>query len=238
MSIVYIIFTLVVIFGNIDMVGEAFRKIFIAAFNPQAVVGAGSGILLKNAIVWGLRRSAFSNEAGLGSAPIAHAAANCEGPVQQGVFGIFEVFIDTLLICSLTALTIIISGVDITFGEKPGSELITSAFGTIWGNKISAVFIALALMMFAYSTILGWSLYGTRCIQYLFGMKAVKPYQIFFCIIIVVGCVSPIDAVWDIADTFNGLMAIPNFIALFALSPVVFKLTKEHFAEVDRLKAK
>ena len=238
MSIVYIIFTLVVIFGNIDMVGEAFRKIFIAAFNPQAVVGAGSGILLKNAIVWGLRRSAFSNEAGLGSAPIAHAAANCEGPVQQGVFGIFEVFIDTILICSLTALTIIISGVDITFGEKPGSELITSAFGTIWGNKISAVFIALALMMFAYSTILGWSLYGTRCIQYLFGMKAVKPYQIFFCIIIVVGCVSPIDAVWDIADTFNGLMAIPNFIALFALSPVVFKLTKEHFAEVDRLKAK
>ena len=238
MSIVYIIFTLVVIFGNIDMVGEAFRKIFIAAFNPQAVVGAGSGILLKNAIVWGLRRSAFSNEAGLGSAPIAHAAANCEGPVQQGVFGIFEVFIDTLLICSLTALTIIISGVDITFGEKPGSELITSAFGTIWGNKLSAVFIALALMMFAYSTILGWSLYGTRCIQYLFGMKAVKPYQIFFCIIIVVGCVSPIDAVWDIADTFNGLMAIPNFIALFALSPVVFKLTKEHFAEVDRLKAK
>ena len=186
----------------------------------------------------GVARGIFSNEAGLGSAPIAHAAANCEGPVQQGVFGIFEVFIDTILICSLTALTIIISGVDITFGEKPGSELITSAFGTIWGNKISAVFIALALMMFAYSTILGWSLYGTRCIQYLFGMKAVKPYQIFFCIIIVVGCVSPIDAVWDIADTFNGLMAIPNFIALFALSPVVFKLTKEHFAEVDRLKAK
>ena len=130
------------------------------------------------------------------------------------------------------------SGVDVTFGEKPGSELITSAFSTIFGTKASALFIAFALMMFAYSTILGWSLYGTRCVQYLFGMKAVRPYQIFFCIIIVVGCVSPIDAVWDIADTFNGLMAIPNFIALFALSPVVFKLTKEHFAEVDKRKAR
>lgn len=119
---------------------------------------AGSGILLKNAIVWGLRRSAFSNEAGLGSAPIAHAAANCEGPVQQGIFGIFEVFVDTILICSLTALSIIISGVDVTFGEKPGSELITSAFSTIFGTKASALFIAFALMMFAYSTILGWSL--------------------------------------------------------------------------------
>ena len=238
MSILYILFTLIVIFGNIDMIGECFRKIFVGAFNPQAVAGAGSGILLKNAVIWGLRRSAFSNEAGLGSAPIAHAAANCEGPVQQGIFGIFEVFVDTILICSLTALSIIISGVDVTFGEKPGSELITSAFSTIFGTKASALFVAFALMMFAYSTILGWSLYGTRCVQYLFGMKAVRPYQIFFCIIIVVGCVSPIDAVWDIADTFNGLMAIPNFIALFALSPVVFKLTKEHFAEVDRLKAR
>ena len=236
MSILYIVFTLVVIFGNISMIGDCFRKIFVAAFNPEAVLGAGYGIVLKNAVVWGLRRSAFSNEAGLGSAPIAHAAANCEGPVQQGVFGIFEVFVDTLVICTMTALTIIISGVDISFGEKPGSELITSAFGTIWGDKLSAIFIAFALMMFAYSTILGWSLYGTRCIQYLFGMKAVKPYQIIFCIVIVIGCVSPIDAVWDIADTFNGLMAIPNFIALFALSPVVFKLTKEHFAQVDKLK--
>ena len=238
MSILYILFTLIVIFGNIDMIGECFRKIFVGAFNPQAVAGAGSGILLKNAVIWGLRRSAFSNEAGLGSAPIAHAAANCEGPVQQGIFGIFEVFVDTILICSLTALSIIISGVDVTFGEKPGSELITSAFSTIFGTKASALFVAFALMMFAYSTILGWSLYGTRCVQYLFGMKAVRPYQIFFCIIIVVGCVSPIDAVWDIADTFNGLMAIPNFIALFALSPVVFKLSKEHYADVERLKAR
>ena len=238
MSIAYIIFTLVVIFGNISNVGSAFGLIFKAAFNPQAVLGAGSGILLKNAIVWGLRRSAFSNEAGLGSAPIAHAAANCETPVHQGLFGIFEVFVDTIVICSLTALTIIISGVDIPFGTKPGSELITSAFQTIWGGTLSTLFVAIALMLFAYSTILGWSLYGTRCIQFLFGMKAVKPYQILYCIVIVIGCVSPIDAVWDVADTLNGLMAIPNFIALFALSPVVFKLTKEHFANVDKLEAK
>ena len=237
MAVTYFVVTLAILVYNFREIPNALATIVQSAFGLRAVGGGAIGSMMI-AMQMGVARGIFSNEAGLGSAPIAHAAANCEGPVQQGVFGIFEVFIDTILICSLTALTIIISGVDITFGEKPGSELITSAFGTIWGNKISAVFIALALMMFAYSTILGWSLYGTRCIQYLFGMKAVKPYQIFFCIIIVVGCVSPIDAVWDIADTFNGLMAIPNFIALFALSPVVFKLTKEHFAEVDRLKAK
>lgn len=127
---------------------------------------------------------------------------------------------------------------DVTFGEKPGSELITSAFSTIFGTKASALFIAFCTDDVCVLHDPRLVLVRTRCVQYLFGMKAVRPYQIFFCIIIVVGCVSPIDAVWDIADTFNGLMAIPNFIALFALSPVVFKLTKEHFAEVDRLKAR
>ena len=233
MSILYIIFTLIVIFGNIGNVGSAFGKIFAAAFTPQAVIGAGSGILLKNAVVWGLRRSAFSNEAGLGSAAIAHAAAETAGPVHQGMFGIFEVFMDTIVICSLTALTIIISGVDIAWGVKPGSELITQAFSTVFGPTISALFVAIALMLFAYSTILGWSLYGTRCFQYLFGLKAAKIYQFAFIIVIIIGSVASLDIVWDIADTFNGLMAIPNFIALFALSPVVFKLTKEHFRKID-----
>lgn len=229
MSIFYIIFTLTVIIANFSGVGEAFHKIIVGAFSPQAVLGAASGIMLKEAVVWGLRRSAFSNEAGLGSAAIAHAAADTKGPVQQGLYGIFEVFVDTLLICTLTGLTIIVSGIDIPFGVKPGSELITNAFATVFGAQISSLFIAVALMLFAFSTILGWALYGTRCIEYLAGMKAAKVYQFLFVIVVVIGATTSLDIVWDVADTFNGLMAIPNFVALFGLSGVVAKLTKEYF---------
>jgi AGCS family alanine or glycine:cation symporter len=138
---------------------------------------------------------------------------------------------DTIVICTLTALTIISSGIEIEFGTVPGSALITAAFATVFGDKIAALFVAFCLMMFAYSTILGWSLYGTRCTQYLFGIKASKVYQFIFIAIVIVGCVSPIEAVWNLADTFNGLMAIPNFIALFALSPVLFKLVKDFFKD-------
>ena len=235
MSILYITFTLIVIGANIGNVIPALKMIVVGAFNPQAVLGAGAGIALKNAIVWGLRRSAFSNEAGLGSAAIAHAAAQTPGPVQQGLFGIFEVFMDTIVICTLTALTIICSGVEIEFGTVPGSTIITAAFATVFGQKFASLFVAIALMLFAYSTILGWSLYGTRCTQYLFGLKAAKAYQFIFIAIVIVGCVSPIEAVWNLADTFNGMMAIPNFIALFLLSPVLFKTTKEFFSDKNNL---
>lgn len=231
MSAFYIIFTLVVIFTNIGHVGDAFSKIFVAAFTPRAVLGAASGIALKEALVWGLRRSAFSNEAGLGSAAIAHAAAETQGPVQQGLYGIFEVFVDTLVICTLTGLTIIVSGIEIPFGVKPGSELITNAFATIFGAQFASLFVAIALMLFAFSTILGWALYGTRCVEYMFGLKATKIYQFVFIIMVVVGSTISLDIVWDISDTFNGLMAIPNFIALFALSGVVVKLTREYFSD-------
>lgn len=236
MSAFYILFALSVIIANFGDVGKAFEVIFVGAFSPQAVLGAASGIALKEALVWGLRRSAFSNEAGLGSAAIAHAASDTEGPVQQGLFGVFEVFVDTLVICTLTGLTIIISGVDITFGVKPGSEIITAAFATVFGGKVASLFVAISLMFFAYSTILGWSLYGTRCVQFLFGMKVTKVYQLIFVAMIVVGATTSLDVVWDVADTFNGLMAIPNFIALFALSGVVAKLTKEHFADKTKLR--
>ena len=236
MSVAYIIMTLIVIFGNLKGVGPAFAHIFRGAFTPQAVLGGAAGITIRQAVVWGLRRSAFSDEAGLGAAPTAHAAAECKTPVDQGLYGIFAVFMDTLVICTLTALTIIISGVDIEFGVKPGSALITAAFTTVLGGKISAVFVAVALALFAYSTILGWSLYGSRCVQHLFGLGASKVYQAIFIVMIVVGSVSSLDFVWDIADTLNGLMAIPNFVALFVLSPVVFKLTKEYFANVDKAK--
>ncbi len=237
MSLFYIIFALIVIFSNVSSIGGAFGKIFAAAFTPRAVMGAASGIALKEALVWGLRRSAFSNEAGLGSAAIAHAAAQTEGPVQQGLFGIFEVFMDTIVICTMTGLTIIVSGVDIAFGVKPGSEIITAAFGTVFGQKFASLFIAIALAFFAYSTILGWSLYGTRCFEYLFGMKATKVYQLIFVAMIVVGATTSLDVVWDVADTFNGLMAIPNFVALFALSGVVAKLTKDYFDKQKKLKS-
>lgn len=234
MSALYIIFTLTVIGWNITGVGSAFSKIFRAAFTPKAVLGAGSGIALKEALVWGLRRSAFSNEAGLGSAAIAHAAADTDSAVKQGLYGVFEVFVDTIVICTLTALTIIVSGVPIDFvgGNYTGSELITGAFATVFGAKFASLFVAIALAFFAYSTILGWSLYGTRCTEYLLGMKATKAYQTLFIAIIVVGATTSLEAVWGLADTFNGLMAIPNFIALFALSGVVAKLTKEHFRKI------
>ena len=236
MSILYILFSLIVIFGHAGDIGSAFGKIFSSAFNPKAIGGAVAGIALRQTVVWGLRRSAFSNEAGLGSAAIAHAAAETKSPVDQGLYGIFEVFADTIVICTLTALTIICSGVEITFGQKVGSELITAAFATIFGQKFASVFVALALMLFAFTTVLGWSLYGSRCAQYLFGLRFAKGYQVAFIIVIVVGAVASLDVVWDIADTFNGLMAIPNFIALFALSGVVAKLTKDYFTEREKVK--
>lgn len=236
MSVFYMIFAVIVIVAHIGNLGDTFVKIFSTAFTPQAMFGASTGIVLRQTIIWGLRRSAFSNEAGLGSAAIAHAAADTKGPVQQGLYGIFEVFVDTIVICTLTAVTIISSGVDIGFGTKPGSELITAALATVFGQKFAALFVAVALMMFAFSTVLGWSLYGTRCVQYLFGDKAIRVFQVIFVVIVVVGCVSPLSIVWDVADTFNGLMAIPNFIALFALSGVVAAETKKYFGNKNNLK--
>ena len=235
MSVFYIAFTLIVIGAHFGNIGDAFVKIFSTAFTPQAVFGATTGIVLKQTIIWGLRRSAFSNEAGLGSAAIAHAAAETKGPVHQGMYGIFEVFIDTIVICTLTAMALICSGIDLGFGVKPGSELITAALATVFGEKFAALFVAAALMMFAFSTVLGWSLYGTRCVQYLFGYKGVRVFQVIFVLVVVVGCVSPLSVVWDLADTFNGLMAIPNFIALFALSGVVAKETKKYFSKEDKV---
>lgn len=234
MSVFYILFTLIVIGAHAGNIGDAFVKIFSTAFTPQAVFGASTGIVLKQTIIWGLRRSAFSNEAGLGSAAIAHAAAETRGAVDQGLYGIFEVFIDTIVICTLTALSLIVSGIDLGFGTKPGSELITAALATVFGQKFAALFVAVALALFAFSTVLGWSLYGSRCVQYLFGSKGVRVFRVVFIIVVVVGCVAPLSVVWDVADTFNGLMAIPNFIGLFALSGVVAAETKKYFEKQNK----
>ena len=231
MSVLYIVFSLIVIFSHIGNVGSAFGMIFRSAFSTRAIGGAAAGILTKNIMIWGMRRSAFSNEAGLGTAAIAHAAADCKSPVDQGLYGIFEVFIDTIVICSMTALTIICSGIDISFGVKPGSELITAAFATVFGAKFASVFVAVALCLFAFSTIVGWSLYGSRGVEFLFkSSRAVKVYQFIFIITVIVAACMDLSTVWDITDTLNGLMAIPNFIGLFALSGVVAKETREYFS--------
>ena len=235
MALFYIIGCVIILVMNASAIPNAFVQIFTLAFQPQAIAGGVAGVTVQQAMRYGVARGLFSNEAGLGSAAIAHAAADTKSPVQQGLYGIFEVFADTIVICTLTALTIICSGVDITFGHKVGSELITAAFATMFGQKFASVFVALALMLFAFTTILGWSLYGSRCVQYLFGLKVSKAYQVVFIIVVVIGAVASLDVVWDIADTFNGLMAIPNFIALFALSGVVAKLTKEYFFDKNKL---
>ena len=240
MSIVYIISCLIVIFANIGHIGQVFGAIFKYAFTPDAVIGGAAGAALKMCITWGVKRGVFSNEAGLGSAPIAHAASSERDPVKQGLYGIFEVFMDTIVICSLTGLTILSAfyadGVSWEYGVKGGNSIISNAFGTIMGNKLGAVIIALAISLFALSTILSWALYGSRCCEYIFkSTKCIKPYYVIFMIITLVGCQMGSGLAWDIADTLNGLMAIPNLIALIGLSGVVVKLVKDHFKDGKKL---
>ncbi len=205
--------------------------IFKAAFAPQAVVGGGFGITISTAIKKGCARGLFSNEAGLGSAPIAHAAADTDNPVKQGLYGMFEVFMDTIVICTLTALTILISGTEITYGTGTNQVLSVAAYSTVFPQGFSSFIIAIALALFALTTIISWNLYGSRCCEYLLGSKAAMVYKVLFLPVIIMGATMDLTLAWNISDTLNGLMAIPNLIALLALCPVVFKLTKEYFAE-------
>ena len=229
MSIIYIVTCLIVILLHIGSIGHVFAMIFKGAFNPKAIVGAGIGVTIKSCIQWGVKRGVFSNEAGLGSAPIAHASSSEKNPVKQGLYGIFEVFMDSIVICSLTGLTILSSGVSFDYGKQGGNDLISNAIGTLLGNKIGSLLIAIAISLFALSTVLGWSLYGMRCCEYVFGPKSILPYQIVFVLICIVGATLELSLAWDIADTLNGLMAIPNLVALVGLSGVVVKLTKDYF---------
>lgn len=229
MSVAYIIACLVVIIANIQNIGTVFVMIFKGAFSPSAVVGGVGGFTLKMCIEWGVKRGVFSNEAGLGSAPIAHAASSEKNPVKQGLYGIFEVFVDTIVVCTLTGITLLISGIDLHYGVKGTTALNAQALGTVFGDKAGSLFIAIGISLFALSTILSWGLYGTRCTEYLFGSKAIKAYQVIFVIIVVVGATMDLKLAWGIADTLNGLMAIPNLIALLGLSGVVVRLTRDHF---------
>ena len=233
MAVIYVACSLVIVFVNRQYVGEIFGMIFRGAFNPQAVTGGVVGVTIMSAIQKGVGRGVFSNEAGLGSAPMAHAATSEKDPVKQGMYGIFEVFMDTIVICTLTALTLLCgvkSGVSITWGQNAGAELILASFGTVFGTRIGALIVTVAITLFALSTILSWSLYGSRSFEFLFGHKSGIIYRVLYVAAVVIGAVLKLDIVWTIADTFNGFMAVPNLIALLGLSGVVVKLTKEYFA--------
>ena len=234
LGIILVILTAVVLFGGIKRLGAVTEKLVPI----MAVIYIVACLIV--VITWGVKRGFFSNEAGLGSAPIAHAATSETDCVKQGLYGIFEVFMDTILICTLSGLTILCAakgaGLDLHIGTEGNTSLNAAALGTVFTQKGGAIIIAVGLALFAFSTVLGWSLYGTRCCEFLFGHKAIKPYQIIFIIVIFVGATMKLDLAWAIADTLNGLMAIPNLIALVALSGVVVKETKRHFSELPSKK--
>ncbi len=231
MAIIYIIAGLGVVAMNVDQIPVVFGAIFKGAFNPEAVSGGLVGVTIMTVIKKGVGRGVFSNEAGLGSAPIAHAAADVDDPVKQGLFGMFEVFADTIVICTLTAFIVLCgNGIEgIEYGVDLGASHTINGLKALYPASAATVLVAVALTLFAFSTVLTWALYGARSIEYLFGTKAILPYQIVFCLFMIVGTTMKLQLAWDIADTLNGLMALPNLIALIALSPVVFKLTKAHF---------
>ena len=232
MAAVYIVASLVVVGLNLDKLGSVFAMIFQGAFNAEAALGGAFGITIMTTIQKGVGRGVFSNEAGLGSAPMAHAASSERDPVKQGLYGIFEVFMDTIVICTLTALTLLCGASDkIVWGQSAGAELISASFSSVFGAQVGSILVAVGISLFALSTILSWSLYGTRCFEFLTGGKLVRVFQSVFVVVIVIGATLELELVWNIADTLNGFMAVPNLVALLGLSPVVIKLTKEHFAK-------
>ncbi|MDE7260237.1 MAG: alanine:cation symporter family protein, partial [Lachnospiraceae bacterium] len=201
-----------------------------------AVGGGIVGARVKLALTWGMKRGVFSNEAGLGSSVMVHSNSNVKEPVRQGMWGIFEVFADTIVVCTLTAFAVLSSGiVDLETGavlsESSGSALVGEAFATIFGS-FGPIFIALAILLFAFSTVLGWSHYGSKAWEYLFGTKSTIVYKIVFVLMIFIGATMNLSLAWDLSDTFNGLMAMPNLIGVLCLSPLVMKITKNY---VDRI---
>ena len=230
MAGLYIVLGLGVIILNWHSLPSVFQSIFYGAFNPQAVTGGIVGSLFLS-MKKGVSRGIFSNEAGLGTGSIAHATADVQDPIEQGLFGIFEVFTDTIVICTLTALTILCSGISINYGVDAGAELTISGFIATYGNWVS-IFTAIAMCCFAFSTILGWGLYGARALEFLSSEKLVKPFMVCYALVAIIGATMDLGLMWNIAETFNGLMAIPNLIALFLLSGKVVQLVKENSSKV------
>jgi len=231
MALAYIAGALWIILTHFADVPAALASIVSDAFTGTAATGGFAGAAVWAAIRFGVARGIFSNEAGLGSAPIAHAAARTNNPVQQGMIGMLGTFIDTIIICTMTALVIILTGVW-TSGET-GAALSMQAFATGLPGFGSAI-VSIGLAIFAFTTILGWSYYGERCAEFLFGVRVILPYRLLWLVAIVIGALGKLEIIWLLADVFNGLMAIPNLIALIALSPVVFRLTRDHFKKQPR----
>ena len=232
MAVTYILIGLIVLAINAHEIPAAVVMVFEYAFSPVAAQGGFAGAAVWAAIRFGVARGIFSNEAGLGSAPIAHAAAQTKNPVKQGMVAMLGTFIDTIIVCSITGLVILTSGVW-TSGET-GAALTSLAFETGlpgFGNYV----VAIALAIFAFTTIIGWSFYGERCIEFLFGVKAIVPYRVLWILAIPVGATVNLGFIWLVADTLNAMMALPNLIALLLLSPVVFRLTREHFEKEQAL---
>ena len=225
MAVLYVILALGVIIMNIEHVHAVFGEIFSGAFSPRAATGGVIGSMFLS-MKKGVSRGIFSNEAGLGTGSIAHACADTDNAVHQGMFGIFEVFMDTIIICTLTGLVILLAAPGITYGQAAGAELTISGFTSTYGSWVS-IFTAVAMCCFAFSTIIGWGLYGSRCIEFLGGEKLVRPFLVIYSFVSIVGATINLGLLWDIADTFNGLMAVPNLIALLMLSGQVKKLAIE-----------
>lgn len=239
MVILYLLGTLVIIFMHITAIPAVFVSIFKGAFSLKSATGGVVGAGIAAAMKMGFKRGVFSNEAGLGSSVMVHSSSNVKEPVRQGMWGIFEVFADTIVVCTLTALTILSSGlVDLdtgmltAAGEAVGSNsLMSESFRMVFGPA-GAAFVAIAILLFAYSTVLGWSHYGATACRFLLGDKAVMPYRILFCVIVLAGSVMKAQLAWDISDTFNGLMMLPNLVGVLTLSPMVARCTKNY---VDRI---
>ena len=225
----YVVLAVGVVALNVQRLPYVLESIIAGAFNPRAFTGGAIGSVFLS-VQKGVSRGIFSNEAGLGTGSIAHACADTRKPVKQGMFGIFEVFADTIVICTLTAMVILCSGVPVGYGAAAGAELTIAGFTATYGGW-SSIFTAMALCCFAFSTIIGWGLYGSRCAEFLFRTdKVVGPFLVLYSFVSIVGATMDLGLLWNIADTFNGLMSIPNLIALLLLSGTVAKLVKEFFA--------
>lgn len=240
MVVLFVIGSLVVIGVHYDAVGAAFASIFKTAFSPVAAWGGAVGITIKEVVTFGFKRGVFSNEAGLGSSVMVHSNSKVKEPVQQGMWGIFEVFVDTIVVCTMTALVILTSGVinldtgALAEGTKGDATLVAAAFDTVFkfGDvNIGSMFVASAIFLFAFTTVLGWSHYGTKAFEYLFGTKATIVYKVIFVLMIMSGALLTSSLAWDISDTFNGMMMIPNLIGVVSLSGLVVKITKNY---IDR----
>ncbi|HEM6037401.1 TPA: sodium:alanine symporter family protein [Streptococcus suis] len=229
MAILYILASLIVLVVHWNELLPILGLVLKSAFSPAAAVGGFVGATVKEAIQRGIARGVFSNESGLGSAPIAAAAAKSDNPVEQGLISMTGTFIDTIIICTLTGLTILVTGQWSVEGLE-GAPLTQAAFATVFGNA-GSIALTISLVLFAFTTILGWSYYGERCIEFLFGTKSILPYRLLFVAMVALGGFLKLDLIWTIADIVNGLMALPNLIALLALSPVIIKETRQYFAK-------